>query len=79
MMIQWDGSHHDWLEKRGPWLTLVGAIDDATGEFLPRAIFVEQECASPTPLGDLRPRKIRKRPAASRAFAPPSWACGHEP
>ncbi len=34
-MIQWDGSHHDWLEGRGPWLTLVGAIDDATGEFLP--------------------------------------------
>jgi transposase len=46
VMIQWDGSHHDWLEKRGPWLTLVGAIDDATGEFLPGAIFVEQECTA---------------------------------
>ena len=43
LMIQWDGSHHDWLEGRGPWLTLVGAIDDATGEFLPGAIFGEQE------------------------------------
>ena len=46
MMIQWDGSRHDWLEGRGPWLTLVGAIDDATGEFLPGAMFVEQECTA---------------------------------
>jgi hypothetical protein len=46
VMIQWDGSRHDWLEGRGPLLTLVGAIDDATSEFLPGAVFVEQECAS---------------------------------
>jgi hypothetical protein len=32
MLLQWDGSRHDWLEGRGPWLSLVGAIDDATGE-----------------------------------------------
>lgn len=31
MMLQIDASHHDWLEGRGPWLVLVGAIDDATG------------------------------------------------
>jgi transposase len=30
MMLQLDASEHDWLEGRGPWLTLVGAIDDAT-------------------------------------------------
>jgi transposase len=30
MMLQLDASPHDWLEGRGPWLTLVGAIDDAT-------------------------------------------------
>ena len=30
-MIQMDGSHHDWLEGRGPWLVLMGYIDDATG------------------------------------------------
>lgn len=30
-LLQLDGSRHDWLEGRGPWLTLVGAIDDATG------------------------------------------------
>lgn len=43
-MILWDGSRHDWLEGRGPRLCLVGAIDDATGELLPGAHFVEQEC-----------------------------------
>ena len=31
MLLQVDGSRHDWLEGRGPWLTLVGGIDDATG------------------------------------------------
>lgn len=29
-MIQMDGSHHDWLEGRGPTLVLMGYIDDAT-------------------------------------------------
>ena len=36
-MAQIDGSHHDWLEGRGPRLVLMGYIDDATskvhGEF----------------------------------------------
>jgi transposase len=31
MLLQIDASPHDWLEGRGPWLTLVGSIDDATG------------------------------------------------
>jgi len=31
LLVQVDGSRHDWLEGRGPELTLVGAIDDATG------------------------------------------------
>ena len=31
MLLQVDASPHDWLEARGPWLTLVGSIDDATG------------------------------------------------
>ena len=30
MMTQMDGSHHDWLEGRGPWMVLMGYIDDAT-------------------------------------------------
>jgi transposase len=46
LMILWDGSRHEWLEDRGPMLCLMGAIDDATGELLPGAHFVEQECAA---------------------------------
>src|SRR3990170_4784332 len=33
MLLQVDGSRHDWLEGRGPVLTLIGGIDDATGIF----------------------------------------------
>jgi transposase len=46
LMILWDGSRHEWLEERGPMLCLMGAIDDASGELLPGAHFVEQECAA---------------------------------
>jgi len=35
-MVQLDGSHHDWLEGRGPGLVLMGYIDDATGRFYGR-------------------------------------------
>ena len=45
MMVQADGSRHDWLEGRGPWLTLIAFIDDATGEVL-AAVFREQEDAA---------------------------------
>lgn len=41
-MVQVDGSRHDWLEGRGPWLTLVGGIDDATGRIV-GAVFREAE------------------------------------
>src|SRR5512136_427900 len=34
MLLQIDGSPHDWLEGRGPVLCLIGAIDDATGKVL---------------------------------------------
>ena len=44
MLLQIDGSRHDWLEGRGPYLTLVGAIDDATGT-VPAALFRRQEDA----------------------------------
>src|SRR3972149_1212738 len=44
MLLQGDGSHHDWLEGRGPRLALVGAVDDATGD-VPYALFREQEDA----------------------------------
>ncbi len=42
MLLQLDGSHHLWLEDRGPWLTLLLAVDDATGT-APHALFQEQE------------------------------------
>ncbi len=34
MMLQVDGSPHNWLEGRGPPLCLIGAIDDATGKVM---------------------------------------------
>ncbi|MCK5586125.1 ISNCY family transposase [Candidatus Bipolaricaulota bacterium] len=42
MLLQVDGSPHDWLEGRGPRLCLVGAIDDATSH-VPYAVFRRQE------------------------------------
>jgi transposase len=42
MMLQTDGSPHDWLEGRGPKLCIIGAIDDATNE-VPYAHFQAQE------------------------------------
>jgi transposase len=42
MMLQIDGSPHDWLQGRGPRLCLVGAIDDATSKVV-GALFVEAE------------------------------------
>lgn len=35
-MVQMDGSHHAWLEGRGPRLVLMGYVDDATGRFYGR-------------------------------------------
>src|SRR4051794_9289227 len=45
MLLQTDGSRHDWLAGRGPRLTLVAAIDDATG-IITGATFREQEDAA---------------------------------
>lgn len=42
MLLQVDGSRHDWLQGRGPSLTLIGAADDATGT-VPFALFRQQE------------------------------------
>jgi hypothetical protein len=35
-LVQADGSHHDWLEGRGPWMVLVVMIDDATSKVMAR-------------------------------------------
>lgn len=42
LLLQTDGSRHDWLGDRGPRLTLVGYIDDATGR-VTGATFRDQE------------------------------------
>ena len=42
MLLQLDGSYHAWLEDRGSWLTLLLAVDDATGT-VPHGIFRERE------------------------------------
>lgn len=44
-MVQMDGSHHDWLEERGPGLVLMGYKDDATGKVFAR--FYEYEGTVP--------------------------------
>lgn len=44
-MVQIDGSHHDWLEGRGPELVLMGYIDDATNNVFGR--FYEYEGTMP--------------------------------
>ncbi len=44
LLIQLDGSTHAWLDQRGPRLTLIAAMDDATGEVL-AATFRDEEDA----------------------------------
>jgi transposase len=44
MLLQIDGSRDDWLEGRGPYLSLIGAIDDATGK-VPFSLFRDEEDA----------------------------------
>jgi transposase len=44
VLVQIDGSYHNWLEDRGPWLTLLLSVDDATGT-IPYALFREHEDA----------------------------------
>jgi transposase len=38
-LVQLDGSPHDWLEGRGPQLTVLGMQDDATGKILAAQFF----------------------------------------
>jgi transposase len=44
-MVQMDGSHHDWLEERGPRIVLMGYIDDASNRIFGR--FYEYEGTIP--------------------------------
>lgn len=51
MMVLTDASRHDWLEGRGPELTLIGFQDDATGQILAAHFQLEAE----NTVGYLRP------------------------
>ena len=42
MLVQIDGSHHSWLEERGPRFVLLLAVDDATGT-VAGAVFQPEE------------------------------------
>jgi len=55
-LVQADGSHHDWLEGRGPWMVLLVMIDDATSKAVARF------CPAETTEGymDLLERYLRK-------------------
>ena len=55
-LVQADGSHHDWLEGRGPWMVLLVMIDDATSKAVARFYPAE------TTIGymDLLERYLRK-------------------
>lgn len=44
MLLQLDASRHRWLGEDGPWLSLLAAIDDATGKVV-GALFRDQEDA----------------------------------
>lgn len=74
MMLQTDGSPHDWLEGRGPPLTLVGAIDDATSKVpllslnKPRPLGLTSICL----MRSLRKKgsPIHSTPIAIRSFGP---------
>ncbi len=45
MLLQVDGSPHDWLEGRGPRLTLHAAIDDATGKLVAGCFRLSEDAA----------------------------------
>jgi transposase InsO family protein len=43
MLVQFDGSEHDWFSGAGPTCTLIGGIDDATGEVLNLEFFAGED------------------------------------
>ncbi len=45
MLVQIDGSHHPWVEERGPRFALLLAVDDATNT-VPYALFRQEEDTS---------------------------------
>lgn len=84
MLVQIDGSDHDWLEDRGPRMTLLLAVDDATGA-VPGALFRRQEDSHGyfflSVVGDHRtqgdtPGVVQRSPRRLLAYAPFAEARG---
>ena len=48
-LIQLDGSHHDWLEGRGPHGVLMASIDDASSRVFARAYRQTERAATSEP------------------------------
>jgi hypothetical protein len=65
MMLQVDGSDHDWLEGRGPRLCLIGAIDDAGGK-VPGAFLLRPKVLGVT--SGCFPRSSNDRACRSRSI-----------
>jgi transposase-like protein len=64
-MLQLDGSHHDWLEGRGPRMVLMKFVDDATSRAFGR--FYEYE--GTLPAMDLMRRYIKKHGIPRQIYA----------
>lgn len=43
LLVQMDGSHHAWLQDRGPRCVLLAAVDDATGRVLAACFRAEED------------------------------------
>ena len=78
-LVQLDGSPHAWLEGRGPVMTLLGAIDDATQPGLPLTFYGDP----PRPLRPLlrgpprRPPRVCRWPAPGRPRRPTAGQPAH--
>ena len=64
-LVQTDGSHHDWLEGRGPRMVLLVMIDDATSKTMARFYLAEDTAGYMELLG----RYLRKRGRMSAIYA----------
>lgn len=70
-MLQLDGSHHDWLEGRGPKMVLMKFVDDATSRAFGR--FYEYE--GTLPALDLTLRYIKKHGIPRQIYADKHTTC----
>ncbi len=63
MLLQVDGSHHAWLEQRGPRFCLLLAVDDATGAVVHALFRPTEDACGYFPLME---EVVRRRAVTSR-------------